>query len=109
MIFNDFVATSMILSHCLIARLNPKNVKFHWFFNGFLIFRFRAKIAHLAPFGPLGGLRLGLSFSTHADFQKSYKSPIDFAQNAFFGRPFWPQIGSKSGVLVEAKNVPGLG
>ena len=106
--FNDFVATSMILSHCLIARMNPKNVKKHLFFNGFLIFRFRAKIAHLAAFGPLGGLGLGLSFSTHADFQKSYKFPIDFARNAIFGRPFWPQVGSKSGVLVEAKNVPGL-
>ena len=86
---------------------DPTNAKIHWFFSGSVISTFRAKIAHLAPFGPLGGLGLGLSFSTHADFQKSYKFPIDFAQNAFFGRSFWLQVGSKSGVLVDAKNAPG--
>ena len=105
--FNDFPAQSMILAHRAIAHLNPKNAKFHWFFNGFWIFRFRAKIAHLATFGHLGGLDLVLSLSTHAVFQKSYKFPIDFAQNAIYDHLFCLQVGSKSGVIVDAKNAPG--
>ena len=106
-ILNDFVATPTILSRCAIARLNPKKAKIHWFFNDFLIFRFRAKIAHLATFGPLGGLDLVLSVSTHAVFQKSYKFPIDFVQNAIYDHLFCLQVGSKSGVIVDAKNAPG--
>mgnify|MGYP005702287109 FL=1 len=107
MFFNDFLAQSMILAHRTHARLNPKNAKFHWFFNGFWIFTFGAKIAHLATLGPLGGLGIDLSVSTHPDFRKSYKFPIDFVQNAILGRLFCPQVGSKSCVLVEAKNAPG--
>ena len=80
MFFNDFLAQSMILAHRTHARLNPKNAKFHWFFNGFWIFTFGAKIAHLATLGPLGGLGIDLSVSTHPDFRKSYKFPIDFVQ-----------------------------
>ena len=85
----------------------PEKRKNQLVFNGFVIFTFRAKIAHLAPFGPLGGVGLDLALSTHADFQKSYKFPIDFARNAIYGHLFWPQVGSKSGVLVDAKNAPG--
>ena len=105
--FNDFVLTSTILLHRVIARLNPKNAKINWFFNCFLNFTFRAKIAHFDPFGPLGGLRLDLLLWTRADFQKSYKFPIDFVQNAILGRLFCLQVGSKSGVIVDAKNAPG--
>ena len=97
----------MILAHRTHARLNPKNAKFHWFFNGFWIFTFGAKIAHLATLGPLGGLGIDLSVSTHAVFQKSYKFPIDFAQNAIYDHLFGVQVGSKSGVIVDAKNAPG--
>ena len=97
----------MILSHCAVARVNPKNAIFHLFLADFLIFRFRAKIAHLAPLGPLGGFGLELALSTHADFQKTYKFQIDFAKNAIYDHLFWPQDGSKSGVRVEAKNAPG--
>ena len=77
------------------------------FSNCFLIFRFRPRIGHLAPFGPLGGLGLDLSLSTHDAVQKSYKFPIDFAQNAIYGHLFRLQVGSKSGVIVDAKNAPG--
>ena len=73
----------------------------------FLISKFRPKIAHLATFGPLGGLGLDLSLSTHAAVQKSYKFPIDFAQNAISGHLFCLQVGSKSGVVVDTKNAPG--
>ena len=97
----------MILAHRTHARLNPKNAKFHWFFNGFWIFTFGAKIAHLATLGPLGGLGIDLSVSTHPDFRKSYKFPIDFAQNAIYDHLFGVQVGSKSGVIVDAKNAPG--
>ena len=105
--FNDSVATSTILLHRVIAHLNPKNAKINWFFNGFLIFRFRAKIAHLAAFGPLGGFGLDLSLSTHADFQKTYKFPIDFVKNAIYDPSFWHHEASKIGVRVETKNAPG--
>ena len=67
----------------------------------------RAKIAHLATFRLLGGLGLDLSLSTHDAVQKSYKFPIDFAQNAIYDHLFSLQVGSKSGVIVDAKNAPG--
>ena len=48
-----------------------KTQNIHWFFNGFLMFTLRAKIAHFEPFGLPGGLRLDLLSLTRADFQKS--------------------------------------
>ena len=99
--FNDFVLTSTILLHRVIARLNPKTAKVNWFFNGFLIFTFRAKIAHFDPFGPLGGLRLDLLLWTRADFQKSYKFQIDLVQNAIYNPSFWDHEASKIGVRVD--------
>ena len=84
--FNDFVLTSTILLHRVIVRLNQTNAKINCFFNCFLNFTFLAKIAHFEPFGPPGGLRLDLLLWTRADFQKSYKFPIDFVQNAIYNR-----------------------
>ena len=74
-----------------------------------MIFTFRTKIGHLAPLGPLGGFGLDLPLSTHVDFQKTYNFPIDFVKNAIYDHLFRPQVGSKSAVLVDAKNAPGLG
>ena len=71
----------MILAHRTHARLNPKNAKFHWFFNGFWIFTIGAKIGHMGPFGPSGGFDVDAALSTYPDFRKSYKFPIDFVQN----------------------------
>ena len=107
MFFNDFLAQSMILAHRTHARLNPKNAKFHWFFNGFWIFAFGAKIGHLGPFGHSSGFDFDAALSTRAVFRKSYKFPIDFAQNAIYDHLFCLQVGSKSGVIVDAKNAPG--
>ena len=60
-IFNDFVATSMILSHCLIARLNPKNVKFHWFSMVFWFLGFGPK----SPIWRLLGLLAASVLASH--------------------------------------------
>ena len=59
---------------------------------------------------PLLGLLAASVLASHFRrmlISKNHKFPMDFAQNAFFGRSFWLQVGSKSGVLVDAKNAPG--
>ena len=56
-------------------------------------------------FRPLGGLVLDLSLSTHAAVQKSYKFPIDFAQHALYDHLFGLQVGSRSGVAVDANTI----
>ena len=81
LIFNDFVLTSTILLQCTIVRLNPKNVKFHWFFNGFLIFTFRTKIDLLGPFRTSWAARWSRSWRRIIDtcwFPKIIQIPNDF-------------------------------
>ena len=106
LIFNDFVSMSTIFLHRIIVRLNPKNVKFHWFSMVFWFLRFGPKSTSWGISGPLESSRcvhLDVASSTCADFRKWYNSSIEMAQNVFDNDFKCAHVASKSRARVEVQ------